>query len=138
MKLENQVCDLDQAKKLKELGLLQNYGYLQWVDGGQQGVRLCDFDGRIVIDEAPFAFLPEYVECYTAFTVAELGQMLPDWSNSYRTNPGEFTHRYICEGPKDRERQGDTEAEARAAMLIYLLENNHLTPEEANQRLAQS
>ena len=28
-----------------------------------------------------------------------------------------------------------TEAEARAAMLIYLLENHPTTPEEVNQRL---
>lgn len=57
----------------------------------------------------------------SAFTVAELGEMLPRFTTSYRT-PGLIPGcEWACDG--DRHENADTEADARATMLAYLLEN---------------
>lgn len=70
--------------------------------------------------------------CFAAFTVAELGEMLPDtittthfddaWFVEYDAIPGEER-----EGFKNRRFTEDAEAEARAGMLIYLLDNKLIT-----------
>jgi hypothetical protein len=95
MKLSEQVCALEQAKKLYALGV-------------ERRSLFYHFHGRIEHE----AFGSEY---YSAFTVAELGVMLPPFTYSWMGN----------------------EAECRAAQLIYLLENNLVTPAETNQRLTQ-
>lgn len=82
----------------------------------------------------------ELIGC--AFTVAELGEMLPvriQGSENDRThNPGMFfgdlrsarhSSRWHIEYIGCFGMNGDTEAEARAKILIYLLENN-LVPKE--------
>lgn len=73
-----------------------------------------------------------------AFTVAELGLMLPDDTRSYRLE--NCWQIYYADGdsgmnlfiPEDV----DTEAHARAGFLIYLLETNGITAEEVNKRLS--
>lgn len=137
MKLSEQVCALEQAKKIYALGV-------------ERRSLFYHFHGRIEHE----AFGSEY---YSAFTVAELGVMLPHPSSL--NEMGGWLHNSECDTTStdglpwyllweydlDKENagfgrhivSGVTEAEARAAMLIYLLENNHVTPAEINQRLTQ-
>lgn len=132
MTLENQVVSLELAQKLKELGVKQESEF-RWVPR---------------IDQTYALFSREKLKQYglklsagiSAFTVAELGEMLPkqvnfgthsisywEWRqrcigdqweayfDSYIGVPEKPSHKYF------RER---TEANARAKMLIYLIENN--------------
>ena len=60
MKLEDQVCSLEQAKRLKELGVKQE-GIFNYLKTG--GLKLS-------------SEFPSFLHCYSAFTVAELGEMI--------------------------------------------------------------
>jgi hypothetical protein len=126
MKLQSQVCTLEQAKKLNELGVKQDSLFF-WIDRKDKS--------RVV-----FLGMIEDIEklaTYSAFTVAELGVMLPCYYVVYYTGAyGYCVCRKMEEGELQRPLlRGNTEAEARAAMLIYLLENDLTTAEEVNQRL---
>jgi hypothetical protein len=136
MKLQSQVCTLEQAKRLKELGISQeSYLYHYFFDNVPRNVsgvwRLHhEYYGRF--------------EHYSAFNVAELGVMLPnelDLSNGnyFFTKKG-LLHTYEeVTGVILKEWQGtELEAIRRAEILIDLLENNLTTPEEVNTRLIQS
>lgn len=70
----------------------------------------------------------------SAFTVSELGEMLPDFYCSYKYNlPGSKSTLYECVDiriTEDTLGKGElalTEADARAKCLIYLLENGLVT-----------
>lgn len=67
----------------------------------------------------------------SAFTVAELGELLADgMTDSHRTGFGYWTCKYeYVSGDQEPtvETRGDTEAEARGLMLAYLLENKLIT-----------
>jgi hypothetical protein len=125
MKVEEQVCSLELAKKLKELGVGQN-GLYVWVDNNHAGWEV-ELETETV--------LPVYPSGYcVAFTVAELGELLP---LCVETDPGTdgLLRCYKLDeawqvGYFDMENneyvdavEADTEADARAKMLIYLLEN---------------
>lgn len=75
-----------------------------------------------------------------AFTVAELGIMMP-WSYSTVRHseflPDEESWSVEKNGESDSDTSYLTEAQARAALLIHLLETNQLTADEANKRLMQ-
>jgi len=161
MKIEEQVCTLEQAKKLKELGVTYtdaNYCYLENSGGGIEfgdvGFMFQHHCDDYQISVHPQGFDESFKEqSWPAFTVAELGVMLPHRYQSQRLdentiNLHKFTHWCIdtdfnseCEVCSEcatnivHEAKGNSEAEARAAMLIYLLENNLITPEEVNNRL---
>ena len=117
MKLSEQVCALEQAKKLYALGV-------------ERRSLFYHFNGRIENE----AFGSEY---YCAFTVAELGEMLPDICHTMKANNSWACFYRDTIKNKYKIELGPTEAEARAAMLIYLLENSLVTPAEINQRLTQ-
>jgi len=122
MTLEQQVVSLDLAKRLKELGVKQeslfwwrsplaHYGYPDWsLSDGELG---------------------HGSESYSAFTVAELGEMLPEGYLSGRIFLDGEQENVMCarfsspefEVWNDSMQFANTEADARAKMLIYLLEN---------------
>lgn len=133
MKLENQVCNLELAKRLKELGVKQESLFYWLQDGVGMATILVDHKG--VMQDELYS---------SAFTVAELGEMLPEsidyqvdefghrsvWFTSGRTilNKGKGWYvMYNDPHPANKVPvyaiHGDTEADARAKMLIYLLEN---------------
>jgi len=108
MKLEDQVCSLELAKRLKELGVKQESVFVYYEPEG--GIHFVDRDMR----SGDIA----------AFTVAELGELL---------NP--HHHAPFCSGPEGGRYScwlmnnadvfySRTEADARAKMLIYSIENN--------------
>ena len=127
MKLEDEVCSLDLAKKLKELGVKQE-SLFQHVNNpiGHAGWQMW-FQGRVA------TVLGERAEWYAAFTVAELGEILPPtidgkyndktrWFNSRKTSKACVWY----ENARPNEEimtEADTEADARAKMLVYLIEN---------------
>ena len=145
MKLEQQVVSLDLAKRLKELGAKQE-SLFWWLDNGSLN-ELCY--------KTPIAFVlkngseiathivdREMPKLYSAFTVAELGEMLPveiyfeiSPKDSFRGRAEWCIYKFgncwslVLEECSDREGKlyedirADTEADVRAKMLIYLLEN---------------
>lgn len=136
MKLQDQVCTLEQAKRLKELGVKQE-GFLVWFKSGRIMVSTPDDCGHVV--------------AATAFTVAELGQLLPGKfqyndeecfvdSTKYCTDITWLSgiHTVNAHGKPVialKYFPGQTEAQTRASMLIHLLEKNDVTAEEVNKRL---
>jgi hypothetical protein len=150
MELENQVCSLELAKKIKELGVKQesifNWGCYEPLDrkARERGGYRWRLSFGLHTPEDCYA-LTEEVFLYSAFTVAELGEVLPvklgrqsDYNLTCiqlhdRWNCGHYFAIYVHKGDYDRrEPRGmgwlfmetaDTEADARAKMLIYLLEN---------------
>lgn len=138
MELEKQVTSLEPSKKLKELGVEQE-SLFEWVLGGtvsggsmekQEEPRIEPRKIRVPSPQSPFSY-------YSAFTVAELGEMLPKNTEYYLSrNKGDtFTGRgkeyYVVDvflgfgtPPIHAVETANTEADARAKMLIYLLENN--------------
>lgn len=125
MKLENQVVSLELSKKLKELGVKQEslfrwQGYLQ-----PKEIKTCE----LVPSDEP---IYEPYDIYSAFTVAELGELIPsNFSGLYCKYQWGFLHNrhyaYLNKMEDNSEVmnfEAETEADARAKMLIYILENN--------------
>jgi len=129
MELEKQVCSLDFAKRLKELRVKQG-SLFKWMkdSSGQYFVRFESGVGTI----HPYQ--------YSAFTVSELGEMIPE-----RIRHEEFGYGFVelphhdsplgyrgwikwvrgviwCIQPNDNEPCLKSEADARAKMLLYLIE----------------
>lgn len=118
MKIENQVCTLEQAKELVELQI--------------DDYRSClyHFQGKVVNE----AYGNDY---YPAYSSAELGMMLlveddTHFSQtSYNEHLGEW-QTFIMKRPEDEEAinfdtvyigEGDTEAESKCDALIWMLKN---------------
>jgi hypothetical protein len=127
MRLEQQVCSVELAMKLKELGVKQNSHFWwsrAWIAsfGNSSDWKLCRF-GETFNDTT---------RC-SAFTSAELGEMLPHDNASQRkdtrrNNAGgllkQWTAYYLLEdGSKMVFERGNTEADARAKLLIHLIQN---------------
>jgi hypothetical protein len=118
MKLTEQVCGLDLAKRLKELGCTQGDWesaipilYWSYYDGGARR----DKTEPIVAQEFNFRFMGNIV---AAFTVAELGKLLPTDCWSRRANGGE--HFWWCSWDDDTNEwheYGNTEADARLSFI---------------------
>ena len=129
MKKELQVCTIEQAQKLRELGAPQKEAIYFWdEDGSGNLIRSLDASARLI-------------GCVAAYTVAELGEMLPAYMTSKEDGIRGFLHSIDVSGDgwecyyerndmgvaMHNIQTGKTEAQARAAMLIYLLENKLIT-----------
>ena len=152
MKLNKQVCSLDLAKRLKELGVKQGSAFY-WME---------------TQSEKPYLYLRQEepkntigCEYASAFTVAELGEMLPKFLTNhheietmYKFQKGTIVHircafgggrkpeflvSYYGETGYDDQvgkdiywkgTQAPTEADARALMVAYLIENGIMKPNE--------
>lgn len=134
MKIEKQVCSLELAKKLKELGFTQS-GYFYWEIG---------LDGEPLLVRSYIANEGDKPRLFSAFTVAELGEMLPTViqnayspryeleyefpiKNDKRYSDQDFIIRYRSEdNDKNIGVSDKSEANARAKMLVYLTEKKLL------------
>jgi hypothetical protein len=142
MKIENQVCTLEQAKKLNKLGIAQGVSVFFHNIG----------EGKVQMNDHPFGayFNAEY--CFSAFSVAELGEMLPTSSDNllmYWSAYNDHQGNWMCDlynlekwdglsmPPAVHNEEGETEAEARAAMLIWILETGEMSAEEVNSRIPE-
>lgn len=122
MKLEDQVVSLELSKKLNELGVMQ-YSVFVWeyFSDTAYGVRFY-----------PYAVSPSSsngVKIYSAYTVAELGDMLPADVNDYdliiKKCRVEYEVRYSNQDDSKRLsiEWADSLADAMAKTLIHLIEN---------------
>ena len=124
MKLEDQVVSLELAKRLKELGVKQE-SYFQWFDEGSFGS---------VVDRRESGNGPYGQERYAAFTVAELGELIfGSVIDGNKPNLGfrtfrDYKGKNVFGWDRHIDFSSDTEADARAKMLIYLLENKLCSP----------
>lgn len=144
MRLEDQVTSLELSKKLKELGVKQE-SYFYWVyrparkksklnclDGTKESYTIqdltpkwhkkCQTNGILKGASKEYMNWIKSFQFYSAFTVAELGEMLPIGVSSRKSyTGGDFMVKY-----KTVYKRADTEVNARAKFLIYLLENKSL------------
>lgn len=117
MELKNQVCSLEISKKLKELGIDQVSAFY-WSANGSL------FLGE---EDHPPMKLPHI----SAFTVAELGELLPENYYTMKNRFGEWTPCHedkamtLNKAPAHIPNPKN-EADLRGKMLIYLKENNLL------------
>lgn len=113
MKLEQQVCSLELSQKLKMLGVKQE-SLFWWVNG----------HGRMELHN-----YATDSDALSAFTVAELGEMLPNPITSVHRAKNEWVCGYSRPQPHNDQivLEGAIEADARAAMLIYLIEQKLIT-----------
>ena len=146
MNLEQQVCSLDLAKRLNELGvkyesLLWWNGALEWVEkevsnhgGGISRVMVEDEKLTWNISRVPSDH-PSCKASYAAFTVAELGEMLKSkyvrsswvWLPDLEEGLPKENKWHCIVGGQVEGFTADREADARAKMLIYLIENKLIT-----------
>jgi hypothetical protein len=130
MKIEDQVCTLEQAIKLDKLGLKAESLFYWWrwdIPEAGDSYTLCTAYELEHCKDNPMV----YPEWYSAFTVAELGIMLP---KGYCSGNGvlsdevkwcdkiHFINDDIVFLNDAEVTSGPTEAIARAAMLIKLIE----------------
>lgn len=127
MKLEDHVCSLESAKRLEELRVTQDSLFWWTID---EPYELRNLQAWIATSKDPKTNKATMV---SAFTVAELGEMLPKEVGYFKNT---FGWRVGCDigmlgvrnergnysyNPINFEKKN--EAEARAKMLIYLIEN---------------
>jgi hypothetical protein len=121
MNPSDQVVSLELSKRLKELGVKQK-SLFYWVDLIEPYiVPVITNSDKKIFTALTHDILPPTV--FSAFTVAELGEMIPEWFDSLKRLSNDWVCRFY-------EKNGDiyhhsfdqTEANARAKMLIYLYE----------------
>jgi hypothetical protein len=119
MKIEDQCVSLELAKKLKELGVRYK-SVLAW------GIAK-RFEVPLLFNSETHRLENEVDEIVPAYTVAELGEMLPYWFDSGKRDNEDFICRFYDKNTDmNHWAFATTEADARAKMLIYLIENGYL------------
>lgn len=144
MKLEHQVCTIEQSKKLHELGIIGESVWWHRNDYPNNPSKYPNEWYIIPINDYPYTFRPRRVEKYEdgyhllpAWSTAELGVMLPAcYDTMYCTAEGWYG--YDHDGNDFVNKSYMTEAECRAAMLITLLELKAITDEDCNKRLLEA
>lgn len=149
MQIEKQVISLQTAKQLKELGVKRESLFYwcvpKWDETGTNGVIRDASQAKLYGTD----FTPT---TYPAYSVAELGEMLPMWIShndlywypeilpTYSEGGTSNDERYfrVCyySYPSSKKEMclvnEDDLAEALAKLLIKLLENNLITPDQIN------
>lgn len=144
MNLYDQFCSLDLAKRLEELGVKQeslfywlNVEHCIHMKVKEDGYSLQeDEDGNPIIDKIdyrtelgnPAVYNIDKENYWSAFTVAELGEMLPMFSTDYNQLKivkvsGGWRVGYYSDRTFEKEFIEKILANAMAKMLIYLIEN---------------
>lgn len=123
MTLSSQVCSLESAKMLKELGVKQE-SYCMYVQEGPAYFLHVNEPGN-----GPSK------QDYSAFTVSEIGELLEDeglgeWEIRPCNAGYEIHIAYIADGVVHKDYThyvvGETQAEACAKMLIHLIEKGYV------------
>ena len=108
--MNKHVTSLELSKKLKELGVKQES---EFYHAG---------DKRIIANEVKKLF----PVLFSAFLSSEIGEMLPEYQTTWKSSE-KFGLGWHCNDDNQEEeyhQTANTEANARALMLIYLIENN--------------
>lgn len=137
MTLEQHVISLELAKKLKELGVKQESVFAWFRNDGMSEWELDRYQDDWPKDEWP----ANDIRQYSVFTVTELGEILSPHFSSHKCigQPQQWECcndklEWHCDPKKGIYREAmhaESEADARAKMLIYLLENNLYDPAAA-------
>ncbi len=116
MTLQEQVCTLEQAQRLKELGCEQE-AYFGWF-------KFYKLSDEWSLAQNIFTNRHNCKDFLRAFTVAELGEMLIKLGRYEMPaqHKGTWYHKYLGEPKKYTCILFATEAQARAALLIHILE----------------
>lgn len=147
MKLEDQVISLEIAKELKELGVKQE-SLFYWANPYLEKHAIWQLDD--VVDWSHQEQFKDWFNehngennlkdnSYSAFTVAELGKLLPTtidnkyndctlWINMRNMHHSNDTHQYCIWYENNRPKEkikivADTEANVRGKMIIYLIKS---------------
>ena len=141
MEIEKQVVSLELAKKLKELGVKQE-SFFYWVDAYENYRNTGEaYNGWIVRQKMNWiANSTKRDKIYSAFSVSELGEMLParniDFGKGYFESCKDSSGMWRAywtdthSGKWIKDFNEVSEADARAKMLIYLIENKLQTIKE--------
>ena len=148
MKLEDICCSLELAKKLKEIGIKQESLFSWFAETSVEVVRY------YLRNTNEYYLLPnkDDFNCYSAFTVSELLNMLPDTiimedkvakmvigkdNNTFRSWYINFGWNiYIPLNDKETSEISDTSfSNTLAKFLLYFLGKNLLSVEEINERI---
>lgn len=140
MKVKKQCVSLELAKRLKQLNCKQE-SLFYWVCHYIRKVKDREFNLYYGKDEND-----QVNEHISAFTSAELGELLPKTINFGKTTISYWEWRQRCivdefevyfdsyvgvpEEPSEKYFRADTEADARAKTLCFLLENKFIKPTE--------
>jgi len=137
MKHSDQVCSLELAKKLKELGIKQESLFVwEYYDENCYAIKYFPYAVNNTMTDIIYS-----IKFYSAFTSSELGEMLPAAIQSDDKSQSHYKldickshdNRWLVAYFKDFNLPpmialiADKEADARAKTLIYLIENNLLT-----------
>lgn len=144
MEIKDQVTSLELSKKLKELGVKQD-SLFYWIktDSIKNKEYIIShykfsengFSDTCLEKETSYingaslestgcgccGISSKISEIYSAFTASELGEMLPYGFDSYKRSKNDFICRLFVHISFSK-----TEQDARAKMLIYLIENNKI------------
>lgn len=111
MTIENQVCSLELATKIHKLGITTPSIF--YSDSSKSKNSEIEMWGK-----------PDYCpDNINRYTVAELGEMLIPHVFLEMTNNLEKGITLVASGKEKHHEYATTEADARAKMLVYLLEN---------------
>lgn len=136
MELEDQVVNLELSVKLKELGVKQEslFYWFKDVDSVFKLTGIFNNEDQIYFDACKYDELMEF-ENYSAFISSELGKMLP-WDITISRNIDKQWHINFCGNglhdivaEKSSIMSEDNEANSRAKMIIYLIENGYIKNE---------
>lgn len=132
--MENHVTSLQLSKKLKELGVKQE-SLFYYIAGNNDPFFRTDlglYNSRgMCVSDTQFEYMVDSLKV-SAFTVAELGEMFPQNIQLPFKKDGLAQEYWYWSSEKGRHRE-DTEADARAKMLIYLLEQGIIKVEDINK-----
>lgn len=140
MRLEDQVANLELSKRLDELGVKID-SYFYWYKNPNSNEFKIFHHHRFELVQGS-----ENYEFYPAYTVAELGIIIPHILQSknttqsdshfetFKNENNQWIVTYVLKHsmPPVIAILGDTEANARAKMLIWLIENGYVKVEELN------
>lgn len=128
MKLKNQVANLKLSQKLWELGVITG-GIFSWCeDGGLQLTMLCHKD-KILFPAPTATELGEIIYSNNVEVDCECSKFDNLWEYNIEKSVfvGEWINEQLLFG------RAKTEADARAKVLIYLLENDIMKIEDINK-----
>lgn len=164
MRIEEQICSIEQAEKLKELGVVQSscfYYVNNWRNPKFEPVN----DGEHVIQGSERHFTrirgqerSAEVEFVSAYTATELGVLLPNILPHETVNYGIVLRQSLPDGKAldyymaeymevytDLDYgatvfcgAGETEAQSRGNLLIYMIETGHIKIDEINNTYCPS
>lgn len=124
MKLEQQVTSLELSKRLKELNVRQE-SHFWWIKGYSDDEFVIANPINKLVSQADADMMKREFEYYSAFTVAELGELLEKASYSNLCDAYKYLHQRNDIDKFDL-LEHMKKPNFGAVMLVYLLENDIL------------